>query len=201
MQPHVARTELSVGYGASRGWRVVSVLLVGAMLTVGCGCLGALLGHGLVAATGGGDRVLPGLCALLLAGLTAILVGIQTVVFVRSGARLEGSRLTVTTLTSRSVDLRTARMVSLHATAGSNTGVSSDGTVVAIGGGTRTPVLTVTTGEGTVSTRLRSRDGVLIPAPEMRALAAALDTARCPGAAEAAGWLRAMAADPHTMLL
>lgn len=49
--------------------------------------------------------------------------------------------------------------------------------------------------------RLRSRDGILIPAPQMVALGAAVTAAEVPGAQEAAHWLNSMAADPRTMLL
>ncbi|QDY09865.1 hypothetical protein FJK98_24195 [Micromonospora sp. HM134] len=201
MQPSVPRIPLSVGYRSSRTGRVVSLLVLGALLTVTCGCVGAFLGTGLNAAGGDGSPALPALVALLSAGLVMLLVGLLVTSIVRTGAWLEGSRLTVVGLTARSVDLRSARSVSLHAAAVAHTGVSGDGSLVATGAVTRTPVLTVTADTGTVKLGLRSRESLLIPPPEMYALAAALDTARCPGAAEAAAWLRAMAADPRTMLL
>ncbi|MFJ8687122.1 hypothetical protein [Micromonospora wenchangensis] len=201
MQPSVPRIPLSVGYRSSRTGRVVSLLVLGILLTVACGCVGAFLGTGLNAAGGDGNPAVPALVALLSAGLVMLLVGLLVTSIVRTGAWLEGSRLTVVGLTTKSVDLRSARSVSLHAAAVAHTGVSSDGSLVATGAVTRTPVLAVTADNGTVKLGLRSKETLLIPPPEMYALAAALDTARCPGAAEAAAWLRAMAADPRTMLL
>ncbi|MEV4843851.1 hypothetical protein AB0K20_11615 [Micromonospora matsumotoense] len=203
MQPHPPRIALSVGYQSSRTSRIVSLLVLGTILTIGCGCVGAVAGTGLNASVGdtGGNPAVPALVALLVAGLVMLLIGLLVTSIVRAGAWLEGSRLTVVNLAARTVDLRAARSVTLHAAAIAQTGVSSDGALVATGAVTRTPVLTVSADTGTVKLGLRSREGLLIPPPEMYALAAALDTARCPGAAEAAGWLRAMAADPRTMLL
>ncbi|MBW4702433.1 hypothetical protein [Micromonospora sp. RL09-050-HVF-A] len=204
MQPSVPRIPLSVGYRSSRTGRVVSLLVLGVILTIGCGCVGAFIGTGINAAGGNdtsGSAAVPAIAALVSAGLVLLLIGLLVTSIVRSGAWLEGSRLTVVGLTTKSVDLRAARSVSLHAAAVAQTGVSSDGSLVATGAVTRTPVLTVTADSGTVKLGLRSRESLLIPPPEMYALAAALDTARCPGAAEAAAWLRAMAADPRTMLL
>ncbi|SCE69756.1 hypothetical protein GA0070216_101425 [Micromonospora matsumotoense] len=204
MQPSAPRITLSVGYRSGRTGRIVSLLVLGAILTVGCGCVGAFIGTGLNAAAGNntsGSTAVPALVALLSAGLVMLLIGLLVTSVVRAGAWLEGTRLTVVRLASKTVDLRAARSVSLRATAIAQTGVSSDGGLVATGAVTRTPVLTVSTDTGTVKLGLRSKESLLIPPPEMYALAAALDTARCPGAAEAAGWLRAMAADPRTMLL
>ncbi|MEU1603412.1 hypothetical protein [Micromonospora matsumotoense] len=204
MQPSAPRIPLSVGYRSGRTGRIVSLLVLGAILTVGCGCVGAFIGTGLNAAAGkntSGSAAVPALVALLSAGLVMLLIGLLVTSVVRAGAWLEGTRLTVVRLASRTVDLRAARSVSLQASAVAHTGVSTDGSLVATGAVTRTPVLTVSTDTGTVKLGLRSKESLLIPPPEMYALAAALDTARCPGAAEAAGWLRAMAADPRTMLL
>ncbi|MFY1624216.1 hypothetical protein ACN261_00605 [Micromonospora sp. WMMD723] len=204
MQPSVPRIPLSIGYRSSRTGRVVSLVVLGVLLTVTCGCVGAILGTVLNASVGAGTSgsgAVPALVALLSAGLVIVFVGLLVTSIVRTNAWLEGSRLTVVRLTTKSVDLRAARSVTLQATAVAHTGVASDGSVVATGAVTRTPVLTVTTDTGTVKLGLRSKESLLIPPPEMYALAAALDTARCPGAPEAAAWLRAMAADPRTMLL
>ncbi|MFI9640193.1 hypothetical protein ACIG87_09000 [Micromonospora sp. NPDC051925] len=201
MQPSAPRITLSVGYRSGRTGRIVSLLVLGALLTVGCGCLGAAAGTGLNAAAGGGNPAVPALVALLAVGLVVLLVGLLVTSVVRTGAWLEGTRLTVVRLTGKTVDLRAARSVALQATATAHTGMASDGALVATGAVTRTPVLTVTIDTGTVKLGLRSKESLLIPPPEMYALAAALDTARCPGAPEAAAWLRAMAADPRTMLL
>ncbi|WP_420119366.1 hypothetical protein [Micromonospora sp.] len=204
MQPSVPRIPLSIGYRSSRTGRVVSLVVLGVLLTVTCGCVGAILGTVLNATTGqgtSGSGAVPAVVALLSAGLVIVFVGLLVTSVVRTNAWLEGSRLTVVRLTTKSVDLRAARSVTLQATAVAHTGVSSDGSVVATGAVTRTPVLTVTTDTGTVKLGLRSKESLLIPPPEMYALAAALDTARCPGAPEASAWLRAMAADPRTMLL
>ncbi|WP_091436100.1 hypothetical protein [Micromonospora yangpuensis] len=198
MQPGVSSLDLSVGFQRSRTGRVISLTVAGFLLVVLCGCLGAILGQFV---TMGRNAQLSAVLALASGALAALGTTLLVVRTARLGATLTGTRLTVTGLTSRTVDLRTATSVSLHATADSHTGVASDGSVVATGGSTRTPVLTVTGPEGTVRLRLRGAEGVLVPAGQMVALADALGWAHCPGAREAAGWLRAMAADPRTMLL
>ena len=198
MHPGFARLDLSVGYSRGRTGRLVALVLLGTLLVAGCCGIGAILG---VLAGGGENPTVSGILALLLGGGAAVGVTLLGVASVRQGARLEGTRLTVTGLTSRSVDLRAARSVTLHASADSQTSVSSDGSIVSSRGTTRTPVLTVDGPGGPVRLRLRSLEGVLIPAGQMVALADALGTTAAPGAREAAGWLRAMAADPRTMLL
>ncbi|MFI9526736.1 hypothetical protein [Micromonospora rosaria] len=198
MQPGVARTELSVGYTQSRTGRVVSLVLAGVLLVGACCGVGAISAH-LVAQ--GASPGAAAVVALLFAGTAALAMTLLVVWTARAGAALAGTELTVRGLVSRTVDLRSATAVTLHAMAQSQAGVASDGSVVATGGVTRVPVLTVTTPGRTVRLRLRSLDGVLLPAGQMVALADALGWARCPGAREAADWLRAMAADPRTMLL
>ncbi|GAB3154465.1 hypothetical protein GCM10027290_49010 [Micromonospora sonneratiae] len=189
---------MSVGYPRGRTGRLVTVSILGAVVVGLCCCLGGILG---LLAGGGDNSALPPIFALGLATVAAVGLGLMIASIARVGAWLDGTRLTVRGLTSRTVDLQTARSVTLAATADSNTGIASDGGVVVTGGVTRTPVLTVVGPEATVRLRLRSREGVLIPASEMAALAGALSVAQCPGAREAASWLQAMASDPRTMLM
>lgn len=192
-----ARVRLSVGYPSGRTGRLVMLSILGVLLVGSCGCLGGMVG--LLA--GGTDSTLPILASPVLAAAAAIGVGLLIAHTARVGAWLDGCLLTVRGLATRTVDLRTARSVTLHATADAASGMAGDGSVVVTSGATRTPVLTVVGSEATVRLRLRNREGVLIPAAEMAALAGALSAASCPGAREAANWLRAMAADPRTMLL
>ncbi|WP_328344263.1 hypothetical protein [Micromonospora sp. NBC_00421] len=170
MQPLAPRITLSVGYQS--GTRaVVAFLMLGVVLTITCGGLCGVTARSVLA-------------GLLVAAPVMLFYGLLMRSILRAGGWLEGSRLTVVNVATRTVDLRAARSVSLRAT----------------GSVKRTPLLTVTTDARTVKLILRSGEGVLLPPGELVALAAALDTARCPGAAETAGWLRAVAAGPRTML-
>jgi hypothetical protein len=124
----------------------------------------------------------------------AILVVYQIAVLARTGAWLEGSRLTVRRLRTRTVDLASARWVGLSAH--TETHHSPSG---AVDVPVRTPVLSVGDGSTTVHLRLRNWDGGLLPPHEMRVLADALSVADCPGAPDAVSWLRAIAADPRSL--
>jgi hypothetical protein len=198
MHPGSARVDLSVGYTQGRTGRIVVLVIVGIGLVVACCGLGAITG----VLTGGRDAAgVSGVLALVMGGAAAVGMTLLGVNIVRQGARLEGTRLTVTGRRSRSIDLRSAQSVTLHASADSQTSMSSDGSLASTRGTTRTPVLTVHGPGGPVGLRLRSLDGVLIPAPQMIALADALSSTACPGSREAVYWLRTMAADPRTMLL
>jgi hypothetical protein len=190
--------ELSVAFGQGRTGRVVLLVVAGLLLVATCCCLGGIFGQ---LTTGGNNSHVGGILGVLFAVAAAVPMTLLVIRTARVGAVLDGTRLTVTGLTSRTVDLRAATSVTLHAAANAQTAVASDGSVVAVPGNTRTPVLTVSADGRTVALRLRSLDGVLIPAFQMLALAGALDYAHCPGARESAGWLRAMAADPRTMLM
>ncbi|MGW0434965.1 hypothetical protein ACWDV4_20795 [Micromonospora sp. NPDC003197] len=198
MYPGQARIQLSVGYPKSGTSRVVTLSIAGGVIAVASYCLGGLLG---TLRSSGGDSLLPAILALAPAAVATVVIGLMIANVVRSGAWLEGTQLTVRDLASRTVELRNAWSVTLAATAESSTGIATDGGFMVTGGITRSPVLTVVGPDATVQLRLRSREGVLIPAAEMMALANALSVAQCPGAREAASWLQAMASDPRTMLM
>ncbi|WP_434743483.1 hypothetical protein [Micromonospora sp. SH-82] len=199
MQPGHHRIDLSVGYERSRTGRLVSLAVLAPLLVVTCGCVGAMIGQ--FTRFQGGPAAITGIAALVLGGGAALLMGLLLTTVVRTGASLTGPYLTVTRLSSRTVDLRAATSITIHAATDTQTGVGADGSIVALPGNTRTPVLTVVTPARTVGLRLRSLDGALIPARQMVAVADALTWAHCPGAREAEHWLRVMAADPRTMLL
>ena len=207
MQPSAPRIPLLVGYRSGL-YRYVSIplLVPGAILTVGCGCVGAFIldrperggrQEHLGQQRGAGARRARFRRARHAPHRPA---GDER----RAGRRLAGGHPTHRGQ-ARLQDRRPAgRPVGVVARLRPPRRRASPATarLVTTGAVTRTPgILTVSTDTGTVKLGLRSRESLLIPPPEMYALAAALDTARCPGAAEAAGWLRAMAADPRTMLL
>ncbi|GAA1741400.1 hypothetical protein [Luedemannella helvata] len=185
--------ELSVGFVRTRAKRVTIVSVLGTMLVVvGC-CAGGLLAMMLSAlispSVDGNSPARLAAGGVLVAVLLGTMPALQIAWIVRLAAWLDNTRLTVRGLGTRAVELRTAHSVRLD-------------TVPERGApGLLSPMLTVAGPEGTVSVRLRSRDGALIPPHEMTALADALSTAASPGAAEAAAWLRSMAADPRTKLM
>ncbi|MEV4843850.1 hypothetical protein AB0K20_11610 [Micromonospora matsumotoense] len=184
MHPYPARIALSIGHQTRRTSRFVTLLLLDALVIFAVGCGTGILIFVTLTTEPGNPYTLLGIVPLLLAVVQVVFMALFAVAVIRAAAWLEGSRLTVVNVATRTVDLRAARSVSLRAT----------------GSVKRTPLLTVTTDARTVKLILRSAEGVLLPPGELVALAAALDTARCPGAAETAGWLRAVAADPRTML-
>lgn len=202
MWPQPGRVALSIGFGASRGWRLGFISFCGALLAVTCCCAGGFLGTP-VSYLLGMDQPEPWVLVITAAGSASLVLVpiILLLVFIaRYGAWLDGTVLTVRGLRTRTVDLAAVRAVYLSATNEMTAGTSVQGPVV-MSGGLRTPVITVVDGAGTtVKLRLRSREGGLIPPAEMTFLAQALATARCPGAGETAAWLRAMAASPHTLL-
>jgi hypothetical protein len=195
MQPGEPRITLSVGFIESRGWRIARAVSIGVVFVCLCGMLGGILGA-MFSALGSGDAapaVVSGFAFTAL-GLAVAWVAGFVAYLVRAGAWLSGTRLIVRNLTMRTVDLAAARSVAL--------GTRTESREVATGSAgrpERIPMLTVSDGAGTVRLRLRSREGALLPPAEMRALADALATARCPGAPEAAAWLRAIAADPRSL--
>ncbi|ROO50755.1 hypothetical protein EDC02_5608 [Micromonospora sp. Llam0] len=206
------RLELSIGYPTSRPTRlaVLSVLGVG-LVTAGC-CLGSLLG--LVVAGGGDQPTLPVLLGTGLALAASAGIGLPIARVTRTGAWLSGTRLTVRGLATRTVDLRTAETVtiSLGSPATTDAEPNSDtepnngrkpnnGTEPKSGGAASNPVLTVSGPDGTVRLPLRNREGTLLPAAEMIALARAFSAASCPGAHDAAHLLHTMDADPRALLL
>ncbi|MFV2085260.1 hypothetical protein [Micromonospora sp. LOL_021] len=188
------RLELSIGYPTSRPTRlaVLSVLGVG-LVTAGC-CLGSLLG--LVVSGGGDEPTLPVLLGTGLALAASAGIGLPIARVARTGAWLSGTQLTVRGLATRTVDLRTAETVTVSA--GSPATTDAD---LKTGGAAGTPVLTVSGPDGTVRLPLRNREGTLLPAAEMIALARAFSAASCPGAHEAAHLLHTMDADPSALLL
>ncbi|MFV2109239.1 hypothetical protein [Micromonospora sp. LOL_015] len=200
------RLELSIGYPTSRPTRlaVLSVLGVG-LVTAGC-CLGSLLG--LVVSGGGDEPTLPMLLGTGLALAASAGIGLPIARVARTGASLSGTQLTVRGLATRTVDLRTAETVTISpgspattdAGLDSGTGPNS-GRKSKTGGAPGTPVLTVSGPDGTVRLPLRNREGTLLPAAEMIALARAFSAASCPGAHEAAHLLHTMDADPSPLVL
>lgn len=199
MQASGARYALSVGFGRRRTGRLVTVGVFTVVLFVAGCCLGNLLS---LMATNLGARSQADNTALhMLVGLAfAVLLGAfgawMFAYIARFAAWLEGTRLTVRRIRTHSIDLRTA--TSMHLAAVTEPGPAVAGST---GAAIRTPVLTVSGPDGSVKLPLRGRDGALLPPPEMIVLADALSTAMCPGAREAAAWLRAMAADPRTLLM
>ncbi|MDG4769216.1 hypothetical protein [Solwaraspora sp. WMMD792] len=200
------RLELSIGYPTSRPTRlaVLSVLGVG-LVTAGC-CLGSLLG--LVVSGGGDEPTLPMLLGTGLALAASAGIGLPIARVARTGAWLSGTQLTVRGLATRTVDLRTAETVTISpgspatTDADPNSGTDpNSGRKPNSGGAPGTPVLTVSGPDGTVRLPLRNREGTLLPAAEMIALARAFSAASCPGAHEAAHLLHTMDADPSALLL
>ncbi|MFY1654841.1 hypothetical protein ACN27J_28660 [Solwaraspora sp. WMMB762] len=188
------RLELSIGYPTSRPTRlaVLSVLGVG-LVTAGC-CLGSLLG--LVVSGGGDEPTLPMLLGTGLALAASAGIGLPIARVARTGAWLSGTQLTVRGLATRTVDLRTAETVTISPGSPATTDADPNS-----GGAPGTPVLTVSGPDGTVRLPLRNREGTLLPAAEMIALARAFSAASCPGAHEAAHLLHTMDADPSALLL
>ncbi|WFE23961.1 hypothetical protein O7621_12210 [Solwaraspora sp. WMMD937] len=200
------RLELSIGYPTSRPTRlaVLSVLGVG-LVTAGC-CLGSLLG--LVVSAGGDEPTLPMLLGTGLALAASAGIGLPIARVARTGAWLSGTQLTVRGLATRTVDLRTAESVTISPSSPATTDADPDngtdpnsGRRSNSGGAPGTPVLTVSGPDGTVRLPLRNREGTLLPAAEMIALARAFSAASCPGAHEAAHLLHTMDADPSALLL
>ncbi|GAA1799286.1 hypothetical protein GCM10009682_21150 [Luedemannella flava] len=187
-------THLSVGYGTTRRRRLVLLSIYGAMLLpAGC-CLGALLSlitTNLFVRSQAENPAWSVACGLLVALPLGAFPVLMMVRITRLAAWLEGTRLTVRQFRTRSVDLRTARSVRLDTILERGPANSA----------VRSPVMTVVGPEGSVKLMLRGRDGALLPAPEMIALADALSTTACPGAHESATWLRTMATDPRTILM
>lgn len=110
----------------------------------------------------------------------------------RGAAWLDGTRLTVRTARTRTVDLATADTVSLRPireylaaplpTAGWSWQNGQVPALVASGPG------------GTVRLRLASRERTLLPADQLDRLAEVMSASRAAGAAEVTGWLRETAA-------
>jgi hypothetical protein len=192
------RLPLSVGYGPALAKRLVTLAILGVLLVVACGCGGAFIGTGLSAlgTQGEPNGLVTALAAVVSSILALTYIGLTIAFVARAAAWLEGPVLTVRYLRTRSVDLRGARSAELSAVFDRATASAAGGQGVV-----RSPVLTVTGPEGVVRLRLRGRHGSLLPPHEMVALADALAFSPAAGAQEAAAWLRAMAADPRTLLL
>ncbi|GIJ57369.1 hypothetical protein Vau01_048850 [Virgisporangium aurantiacum] len=118
----------------------------------------------------------------------------QILALARTAAWLEGSRLTVRRVRARTVDLASARIVSLSAHNERHRPLQG-----AVSTPIRTPYLSASDDATTVHLRLRDPHGGLLPPEEMRALADAVSVARCPGAEDVASWFRAIAADPRSL--
>ncbi|WP_139307292.1 hypothetical protein [Micromonospora pattaloongensis] len=202
MQAATWRFPLAVGFERTRRSRIVTLSVLGAMAVGVAGGVGYAVGRMAVWAFACPGRhpylqpvaVVPAvIAAAVVAGGAAVMIAFVG----RTGAWLEGTFLTVRNLTARTVNLAAARAVILAPTAH---GPPPDAAPPPVGGVRDTPVLTVVTDAATVRLRLRSRDGALLPPAQLRVLADVLAVARCPGGAEAVARLRAMAADPHTLL-
>ena len=140
---------------------------------------------------------LGGVGGLLAATVTLTFLVLSAARRIRTGAWVEGTRLSVRRVRTRTVDLMRATSVSITSRSEALAATSAAGRpLMAV----RTPVLVVTGPGGPIALRLRSPEGALLPPEEMLALAAALSEARCPGAAEATAWLRAIASDPRSLL-
>jgi hypothetical protein len=175
------------------------IVLYGTAAAVGAGCIGfmvGLVGIGIVA-PGDPDGIekwgfLPFVVAGGFAVLVMIFTALLTTVAVRTDAWLEGTRLTVRGLGERTIDIASARSVSVHHTNRRLRGPARHGG--ASGPAQRMSVLVVTAGSGTVRLPLASREAIPLPAEQLLVLANVLSVARCSGGAEVVAWLRATAA-------
>jgi len=192
--------RFSVGFRRKVG-SIVALCIASLVLVPGAGLTGSMLTMTISWLV---DRDIPaktqanlgGIGALVAAAGMMTLVGLSIARRVRAGAWLDGTRLCVRRVRTRSVELMAATSVSINARSEAIPAASAGGQrLVAV----RTPVLTVTGPGGPIELRLRRPDGPLLPADELLALAAALSESRCPGAPEAVAWLRAIASDPRSL--
>ena len=192
------RQSLSSGRVSARTAKIIWwVVVIGPVFTLVSGAVGAFVVViiGDVAdlsesATSGWAAVGAGLAFVAAAAFVLY----QVLALARTAAWLEGSRLTVRRVRARTVDLASARIVSLSASTERHRPLRG-----AVGVPQRTPYLSVSDDSTTVHLRLRDPKGGLLPSDEMRALAGAVSVARCPGAEDAASWFRAIAADPRSL--
>jgi hypothetical protein len=194
--------RLSAGFERTKATRAVVIGLLGVLGAGVAGCAGMLIGALASVTFHGPDfdsRVPAGLPQVLgasFAGLFGVFAALMATTIIRSGAWLSGSRLTVRALRTRTVDLTTARSISLRRTsvrlrrptpARAQTHLDS-----------RIPELVVRTDTGNVRLRLASAERRLLPPDELAALADALSATERPDASEIAGSLRDLADRPRT---
>ncbi len=172
------RIALSVGFGAGR---VIFLLVMGVLLVLTSAALGAMIG---LIFTLGSSSAAAAVTAGVFAATAFVCMTLLLFFAVRRAAWVDGSVLAVRGFRTRSVDLVEARSVT----------VTSKGQSAA----RRVPLILVTGPRGTIRLPLRRRGGALIAPAEMHLLATTLSAGRCPGAAEAVAWLRALAVHPHT---
>jgi len=173
------------------------VIVIGPVLTVVSGVVGAFVVVVIGDVTDMSESATSGWAAVGAAILflaAAAFVVYQILALAMSAAWLEGSRLTVRRVRARTVDLASARAVSLSAHTEAQRPLRG-----AVSVPVRTPYLSIADDATTVHLRLRGPHGGLLPPEEMRVLADVVSVARCPGAEDAASWFRAVAADPRTL--
>ncbi|MFC6020239.1 hypothetical protein ACFP2T_29230 [Plantactinospora solaniradicis] len=171
-EPH--RLRLSVGFDGARRGPVRTIALLGSLVAAALGGLGFALAGPVLAA--------------ILAGPVLLATVLMVVFVVRAAAWLDGTRLTVRGLRTRTVDLAAARSVELRHLQRREVGPVPGIDVVA----KAPPISALVAQAGGVVVRLRFVSGVAteLPAEQLRALADAVSAGDCPGAAEAAAWLR-----------
>ena len=193
----VNRYQLSPGAVRRRATKITTWAILGPIMVCLSGVAGSIIAviTGAIAdiSTGALNRWAAIGAGIAMVAATALLVH-RITALARTGAWLEGSRLTVRRIRTRTVDLASARWVELSA----HTEIQP-APIGAVDVPVRTPVLSAGDGSTTVHLRLRNRDGGLLPPHEMRALADAVSAADCPGAPDAVSWLRAIAADPRSL--
>lgn len=171
------RLRLCVGFAGARTGRVLTIALLGSLVAAALGGLGfALAGPVLTA---------------ILTGPVLLATMLMIVFVVRSAAWLDGTRLTVRGLRTRTVDLAAARSVELRHLQRREVGPVPGVDLVA----EAPPISALVARAGGVVVRLRFVSGAVteLPPEQLRALADAVSAGDCPGVPEAAGWLRAAA--------
>ncbi|MEV8504582.1 hypothetical protein AB0368_07080 [Actinoplanes sp. NPDC051475] len=197
MQPPTSRYEFSYGFKSSRSTRLIFLTLGGLLAVLAAGCLGGILGMVIAwlveAGTGKGDSdliAIPVILVSLLAGGMIVWLVVNILAVAKTGAWLEGTRLTVRQRRSRTVDLARARSVSIQPSrlrwkerrAGE---VTASGDLV--------PEVVVTADDGVLRMRLCDGERAPLPPQDLHILAGVLATVHAAGAAEVAQHLQVMA--------
>ncbi|MBE1485070.1 hypothetical protein [Plantactinospora soyae] len=176
---------------------MVKALLLGGVVAIAAGGLGFGLGKlplWIFPADDGSEwGLLPLALAGVAAGLTLLGTVLLTTFIVRAAAWLQGTRLTVRGLRTRTVDLADARSIEMRQLQRREVSPVPASDVVA----KAPPVTALLVSDDRAAVRLRflSGEAMELPPEQLLLLAEAVSTARCPGAGEAVAWLRSAAAD------